>query len=295
MNKGQKTMEIMLAKSAGFCFGVRRAVDEVYARVEEQNERPIYTFGPIIHNEEVVEDLRKKGVGIIQSEEELEQISGGTVIIRSHGVGRAVEEKIRSGGFCVVDMTCPFVKKIHRIVEEQSRMGRTIVIAGNPDHPEVKGIIGWCCGPVYTAANEKEIEKLEEKQLKSVCMVAQTTFHANKFENMVDLMTKKGYDIYVVNTICNATRVRQEEAAQIASEVDGMLVIGSRNSSNTRKLYEICKKECNSTHYIQTAEDLNQQWFLAAEKVGVTAGASTPNNIIEEVLHDVRRFWTIVE
>lgn len=283
-------MELIVAKSAGFCFGVRRAVDEVYALLEKQDGLPIYTFGPIIHNEEVVADLERRGVRIIGSVGELQKITRGAVVIRSHGVPRALEEKIRAQGLQVIDMTCPFVKKIHRIVEEQSRAGKTILIAGNPDHPEVQGIVGWCTGPVFMAQTQEDIEKFSESREKSICMVAQTTFQAKKFQNMVDLMTKKGYDINVMNTICHATRVRQEEAEQIASGVDRMLVIGSNNSSNTQKLYDICNKKCNSTHYIQTAEDLNQQWFLAAEKVGVTAGASTPNNIIEEVLHNVRRF-----
>jgi len=280
-------MEIILAKSAGFCFGVRRAVNEVYAQIEKGEMLPIYTYGPIIHNEEVVNDLKQKGVGIIQSAEELEALSEGTVIIRSHGVGRAVEEKIKNRGLRLIDMTCPFVKKIHRIADEQSRAGKTILIVGNKNHPEVQGIMGWCNIPALTVEDASELENLPKDELASLCVVSQTTFSNKKFKNIVDLIQKKGYNVYCVNTICNATRERQDEAAQIASQVDGMLVIGSSNSSNTQKLFEICKKECNRTHYIQTAEDLDQQWFLAAEKVGVTAGASTPNNIIEEVLHNM--------
>ncbi len=280
-------MEIILAKSAGFCFGVRRAVNEVYAQVEKNENLPIYTYGPIIHNEEVVSDLAERGVLIIQSEEELETVKEGTVIIRSHGVGRTVEEKIKSLGLHLIDMTCPFVKKIHRIVNEQSQNGKKILIVGNKNHPEVQGIIGWCNSQALTIEDISEVESLPIDALQSLCVVSQTTFSNKKFKNIVDLIQKKEYNVYCVNTICNATRERQEEAAQIAAQADGMLVIGSSHSSNTQKLFEICKKECNRTHYIQTAEDLNQQWFLAAEKVGVTAGASTPNNIIEEVLNSM--------
>lgn len=288
-------MEIKAAKSAGFCFGVRRAVDEVYSELAQNPRLPIYTYGPIIHNEEVVSDLAKRGVSIIRTIEELKSVTEGTVIIRSHGVGREVEQAIRDRGLNLIDMTCPFVKKIHRTVDEQSRKGHTILIAGNPEHPEVQGIMGWCSGPVYTVETPEDIENLSDDRRRSSCLVAQTTFNDKKFKVFLDLIQKKRYDIYCANTICNATRERQEEAAQIAAWADGMIVIGSKNSSNTQKLYEICRKECNRTHYIQTAEDLNQQWFLAAEKVGVTAGASTPNNIIEEVLHNVRGFWTIIE
>ncbi len=281
-------MEVRIAKSAGFCFGVRRAVDKVYEEIEREPMRPIYTYGPIIHNEEVVGDLAAHGVQIIHEEAELDSLYEGTVIIRSHGVGKAVEEHIRSRGLHVIDMTCPFVKKIHRIVSEKSAEGAVIVIAGNPGHPEVQGIMGWCSGQVYTVETPGDVDKLPIADGMDVCLAAQTTFHDKKFKIIVDLIQKKRYNVYCANTICNATRERQEEAARIASWADGMLVIGSSSSSNTRKLYEICKSECNCTHYIQTADDLNQQWFLAAEKVGVTAGASTPNNIIEEVLRDVR-------
>ncbi|MBQ8639534.1 MAG: 4-hydroxy-3-methylbut-2-enyl diphosphate reductase [Lachnospiraceae bacterium] len=283
-------MEIKVAKSAGFCFGVQRAVDKVYAEIAKNASLPIYTYGPIIHNEEVVSDLKEKGVHIINTQEELESVKEGTVIIRSHGVGRIQEEQIRSMGLNLIDMTCPFVKKIHRIADEQSRAGKVILIAGNPSHPEVQGIMGWCSGPVFTVETPQELDQIAMTLEKEACLVAQTTFNDKKFKILVDLIQKKRYDIYCARTICSATRERQEEAAQISSWADGMIVIGSSNSSNTQKLYEICKKECNSTHYIQTAEDLNQQWFLAAEKVGVTAGASTPNNIIEEVLRNVRGF-----
>ena len=288
-------MEVILAKSAGFCFGVRRAVDEVYHCLKEEKDMPIYTFGPIIHNEEVVRDLSQKGVQVVNTIEELEAKPKGIVIIRSHGVSRQIQDKMYGIGMKVIDMTCPFVKKIHRLVEEKSKEGYSIVIAGNPVHPEVQGIVGWSKDKAYVIQNAAEIDGLELNNQKPVFLTAQTTFHYIKFQNIVDQFEKKEYNINCVNTICNATRNRQEEAARLAASVDGMLVIGGSNSSNTQKLFEICKKECNNTHYIQTAEDLEDNWFLTADRVGVTGGASTPNIIIEEVLHHVRRIRTIIK
>lgn len=293
-------MEIVLAESAGFCFGVRRAVDAVYQRLEEhaagQTGEPIYTYGPIIHNEQVVSDLHQRGVRVIDESDQLSKLPQGDVIIRSHGVSREEEERIRKAGMTITDMTCPFVKKIHRLVEEKSReTDYQIVIAGDPAHPEVQGIIGWSHRPVTVIKNPQEIEEIKLDSAKPVFLVAQTTFHYTKFQNIVDLFQKKGYNINCANTICNATRNRQEEAARLASSVDTMVVIGGSHSSNTQKLFEICKKECNNTHYIQTAEDLEERWFLTADKVGVTGGASTPNTIIEEVINHVRRIRTIIK
>ena len=288
-------MEVILAKSAGFCFGVRRAVNEVYRCLEEEGNVPIYTFGPIIHNDEVVSDLNKKGVQVVDTLDELAALPKGIVIIRSHGVSRDIEKRMCALGMRVIDMTCPFVKKIHRLVEEKSSQGCQIVIAGNPVHPEVQGIVGWSINSAHVVRDAEEAGLLELDSAKPVFLAAQTTFHYIKFQNIVDQFEKKEYNINCVNTICNATRDRQEEAARLAASVDGMLVIGGSHSSNTQKLFEICKKECNNTHYIQTAEDLDTNWFLTADRVGVTGGASTPNIIIEEVLHHVRRIRTIIK
>ena len=181
------------------------------------------------------------------------------------------------------------------VVEEKSKEGCQIVIAGNPVHPEVVGIVGWSIDGASVVKDAEEAQKLVLDPKKPVFVAAQTTFHYIKFQNIVDQLEKKEYNINCVNTICNATRNRQEEAARLAASVDGMLVIGGSHSSNTQKLFEICKKECNNTHYIQTAEDLDTNWFLTADRVGVTGGASTPNIIIEEVLHHVRRIRTIIK
>ena len=275
-------MNIILAKSAGFCFGVKRAVETVYKEAEK-NQTPIYTFGPIIHNEEVVADLEKKGVQVIHSTDELKGRPKGTVIIRSHGVERKIYDEIKALGFEIVDATCPFVLKIHRLVEQYSREEYHIIIIGNEDHPEVQGIKGWSESDTYIMNTEEEAEKFSSFPGKKLCVVAQTTFNYKKFDKMVEIIAKKRYDIVVVNTICNATNERQVEARKIAAESDAMIVIGGRNSSNTQKLYEICKEECKHTYYIQQLEDLDLEKLQTCRNVGITAGASTPNNIIEEV------------
>ena len=280
-------MEVIVAKTAGFCFGVRRAVDQVYEQIEH-GQGPIYTLGPIIHNEEVVKDLEEKGVVVLEDSDSLEQIGQGTVIIRSHGVGRQVYDQIKSRGLHLADATCPFVKKIHRIVEEQNRQGRRVIIIGDSAHPEVEGIRGWGDDRTLTVKNEKEMEALPDLRGEKLCIVSQTTYNYNKFKDLVEKFSEKGYDILVINTICNATQERQVEAERIASQVEAMVVIGGKNSSNTRKLYEICRKECRNTYYIQTVGDLNPESVSSVRNVGITAGASTPKNIIEEVHTNVR-------
>ena len=275
-------MEITVAKSAGFCFGVQRAVDSVYKELEE-NSGKIYTFGPIIHNEQVVEDLNKRGIEVIDTVEQLKKIKEGTVVIRSHGVAKEIYDILEQQKLKMVDATCPFVKKIHNIVLDESNNGKTIIIIGNDNHPEVEGIKGWVNGEVIVINKEEQIEKLSLPEQTKACIVSQTTFNHNKFKYLVEIIRKKGYDITVVNTICNATHVRQVEAQKISSKVDGMIVIGGKDSSNTQKLYDICRNECENTFYVQTVKDLNLHELKSLKSIGITAGASTPKNIIEEV------------
>lgn len=284
-----KRMQVKVAKSAGFCFGVKRAVDTVYQQAQ-QNQGIIYTYGPIIHNEEVVNDLEEKGIKIIETKEELKNCKLGTVIIRSHGVGKEIYDILEENNIPYVDATCPFVLKIHRIVEKHSQDGCHVIIIGNSTHPEVEGIKGWSCNLAETTivSDASEAREFVLKEAKKICLVVQTTFNNKKFKELVEIMAEKGYDIIVLNTICNATLERQAEASQIAGEVDAMIVIGGRNSSNTQKLFEICKKECENTCYIQTLKDLDLSKLQCISSVGITAGASTPNNIIEEVQKNVR-------
>ena len=279
-------MKVELAKSAGFCFGVEKAVNTVYEEAKKENEI-VYTLGPIIHNEEVVKDMKKRGVEAVKMED-LASLQKGTVIIRSHGVSRDVYNFVKNSGHRVVDATCPFVKKIHAIVSVQSGKGKTVVIIGNPDHPEVMGIKGWGDENTYAVENIEQFINLGLKKDEEIIIVAQTTFNHKKFQEIIDKILFLGYDVRCFNTICNATQERQAEAKEIASNVDAMIVIGDKKSSNTGKLVEICQEECKNTVFIQTLEDLNYDALLSVDSVGITAGASTPKHIIEEVQNIVR-------
>ena len=281
-------MEVVVAKSAGFCFGVKRAVDTVYSEVEKGKK--IYTFGPIIHNEEVVKDLEEKGVVVLETEEELQALTEGTVIIRSHGVEKRIQKMIEEKGLECIDATCPFVKRIHRIVEEAGKENSEVVIAGNAGHPEVEGIVGWTDANATIIESVEEAKEFQKKTDNKMCLVSQTTFNYKKFQDIVEIFEKKGYNGSVVNTICNATEERQTEARKIAASVDVMIVIGGKHSSNTRKLYEICKQECENTYFIQTLDDLHLDIPKSVRLVGITAGASTPKNIIEEVQNYVSNY-----
>ena len=281
--------ELTIAKSAGFCFGVTRAVNMVYEPIGKENV-PIYTYGPIIHNDEVVKDMEKNGVTVINDLDELSSHEKGVMIIRSHGISKAEYDRIKNCGFEVLNATCPFVSKIHRYVEDYSSKGYDIIIVGSPKHPEVCGIKGWADEKCHvTIINSPEdAENYMKNSTKKLCIVSQTTFNYNKFQELVEIFGKKGYDISVVNTICNATEERQTEARKVAQCSDVMIVIGDRHSSNTQKLFEICKNECKNTYYIQTSDEMDYTQIRSNNNVGITAGASTPNNIIEEVSKNVR-------
>lgn len=281
--------QVITAATAGFCFGVQNAVNTVYREIEKKGSGPINTFGPIIHNETVVEELREKGVGILGSVEEAIAQDGGTIVIRSHGVSKPTWDILNKGTARVVDTTCTFVKKIHEIVQKASADGKQIVIIGNHGHAETEGTVGWSSTPATVIETEEEARSYEGNPDKPVCIVAQTTFNAEKFEKIVALIALKGYNIETNETICNATSERQAEARRIAQQADVMIVIGGRGSSNTAKLYEICSAVCRKTYFIQTVEDLDLALSGDEKIIGITAGASTPKNIIEEVQSNVRR------
>lgn len=279
-------MDIILAKSAGFCFGVQKAVDKVNEKIG--TEKNLSTYGPIIHNEQVVDEFKKQGVNVVNDLSLLDSGNENCVVIRSHGIDRDTQMQMENMNLKIVDATCPFVKRIHRIVEKDSAEGKKIVIIGNSGHPEVEGIKGWSVTNANVIETEEDIDKLSLSIEDKISIVSQTTFNHKKFKDLVENFVKKGYDISVVNTICNATEERQTEAREIASKVDVMIVIGGAHSSNSQKLYEICKEECENTIFIQTLEDLKLEQFVPFNRVGITAGASTPNNIIEEVQNYVR-------
>ncbi|MCR5295178.1 MAG: 4-hydroxy-3-methylbut-2-enyl diphosphate reductase [Lachnospiraceae bacterium] len=286
-------MEVKVAKTAGFCFGVKRAVKLVYDEIAREGSR-VYTMGPIIHNEQVVGDLADKGVHIINDDLFCEEEGrypgpGDVIIVRSHGVSREMTEKLKRTGARIVSAACPFVTKIHEIVAEKSREGCHVVIIGDPKHPEVEGIRGWASSDCTVIENCEEAQKFHVGNRQKVWIVSQTTFNYEKFQELVEIIKSLGYDIVVTNTICNATKERQIEAMELARNSDAMIVIGGRHSSNTQKLYDICRDQCKNTYYIQTLDDLVTVNFQSESCVGITAGASTPNTIIQEVVSNVRR------
>ncbi|MBR2176484.1 MAG: bifunctional 4-hydroxy-3-methylbut-2-enyl diphosphate reductase/30S ribosomal protein S1 [Clostridia bacterium] len=277
-------MSITVAKTAGFCFGVSRAVNIVEKLLDEG--RSVYTLGPIIHNPQMVESLAKRGVRIAEKPEDAEK--GSTLVIRSHGVSKDVMDRIRELEADYKDATCPFVLKIHKIVAEHSAAGEIILIAGDENHPEVQGIIGYCTGEYHTFLNSGELEKMSDKILswnnKTVCVVAQTTFDIKEWKISLKYLKNLYKNVKIFDTICSATSDRQSEAEKLASESDMMIVIGGRHSSNTNKLYHICKNGCRNTYLIESADELPDFAVRQAERIGITAGASTPASIIKEVL-----------
>ncbi len=275
---------VVVAESAGFCFGVKRAVEIVEKQISEKKEKKIYTYGPIIHNEIVVSEFEEHGVSVIEEDASLDDLEPGIVIIRSHGVSKNVIDDLKSHGFEIVDATCPFVLKIHKLVQEFDEKGYCIVIVGNPLHPEVSGIIGWIpSGKYHCISSVEDFEKLNLPKDKKIGIVSQTTFNYDKFQELVEIIGQKGYDICAKNTICSATEERQKEAIQISKNSEAMIVIGGKSSSNSRKLFEICKENCVNTYFIQTKDDLDLSVLQSIDDVGITAGASTPKKIIEEV------------
>ncbi len=279
-------MEVHVAKTAGFCFGVDRALKIVEACMEEQ-DKTYHTLGPIIHNQHVVDDLSQKGIAPVSSVSKVN--SGEHLIIRTHGVGKAVYDELKARGIGVVDVTCPFVKKIHNIVEKHYKEGYTIVIVGDKHHPEVMGINGWCENSAIILATEEEA-KMTKFDTNLVCVVSQTTFVKNIFKKISFFLKKTCNDIVIFDTICNATEERQKEAHELAHKSDMMIVLGGRNSSNTQKLYAICKKQCDNTFLLERISELDLGCNFDHKKVGITAGASTPAVIIKEAIGKMENF-----
>ncbi len=275
-------MKIDVAKSAGFCFGVKRAVDTVLKKAAEGKK--VYTFGPIIHNETVVNEFEQKGITVIENTKEAYKVPKGTIIIRSHGISKADNDLLNCSGHEIIDATCPFVKKIHNIVYEESKKNKKIIIIGDKNHPEVMAISGWCEGNAIVIQNPEEAVGFVPEGNSEYVVVSQTTFNQKIFKETVEILKKNIYYISVMNTICSATEERQKEAFEMAQTHDAMIVIGSTKSSNTRKLFEICKRQCASTYFIQKLVDLDLNQFKSFCCVGITAGASTPKNLITEVL-----------
>jgi len=277
-------MKITLAETAGFCFGVNRAVNTVYDLLDK-GER-VCTLGPIIHNPQLVDELAARGVRIVNSHTDV--FEGETLVIRSHGVERRVFEEAEKSGTEIVDATCPFVSKIHKIVSENSAAGAITIIAGDENHQEVKGIIGHCFGDFFVVADEFELFDLLENNKnfaeRELVLVSQTTFNAEIWEKIQKNLKKVCTNAKIFDTICNATSARQCEADKLSKENDAIIVIGGRHSSNTAKLFDVCRKNCKNTFHIETATELSDIDLGGCQNVGVVAGASTPAGIIKEVI-----------
>jgi len=279
-------LEIVVAKTAGFCFGVNKAVQLIYDLIEKTNGQ-IYTLGPIIHNEQLVERLKSNGVQVLDNIDEIRETFDTTserhVVIRTHGVTPDIYESIRKKNLSMADATCPYVKKIHDLVKDKYEEGYQIIIVGDKEHPEVKGVNGWCGNRAYIVDNIEEVDELPGSE-KKACAVAQTTITEEKWNSIYRKLKKKFKNLIKFDTICCATSSRQEEAARIAQTVDMMIVVGSKSSSNTQKLYEICLNYCPYTYKIETSGELPPIDIKKIKRIGVTAGASTPDWIIKEVI-----------
>ena len=277
-------MQIILAKTAGFCFGVNRAVKLTYELLAQG--RPVATLGPLIHNPQVVEDLESKGAITCDSVDDVPD--GCEVVIRSHGVGQSVYDKISTRRLAYHDATCPFVTKIHKIAARAGAEGAMLLVAGDAKHPEVQGIVGHTTGKVEVFANLAELEKLlpELTQQKSIFAVAQTTFNVQSWETCKEFLKNQCTNAKIFDTICNATWARQQEAEDLSQKCDHMVVIGGHHSSNTQKLLQVAARHTKAIN-VETADELDPAWLAGAARVGVTAGASTPSSIIEEVLNSM--------
>ncbi|MEG0855262.1 MAG: 4-hydroxy-3-methylbut-2-enyl diphosphate reductase [Terrisporobacter sp.] len=274
-------MEVKIAENAGFCFGVKRAMNMAWDELENKGDSQVYSLGPLIHNKQAVDKYKEKGLIEIDSLDEIP--NDRKLIIRSHGVAKKIYTDSQSKNMDIVDTTCPYVKKIHDIVKEFSDKGYKIIIVGNAIHPEIIGINGWCNNEAYVINSEEEINSISFNDNDQYCVVSQTTANLDSFDRIVEKLQSKIENLIVKNTICFATKERQLSAIDLANEVDCMVVIGGKHSSNTQKLVNICK-DIVPTFSIETKEELELEKLKGFKIAGVTAGASTPDWIIDEVI-----------
>lgn len=277
-------MKVIKADTAGFCFGVAGAVEKAFRLASEGGEK-IYTFGPLIHNSSVVRRLEAMGVQVVDTIED-RRLKQASVIIRAHGVAPDIIEQLQAKGCRITDATCPFVRKIHSLVRTEYAKGKQILIIGDPKHPEVQGINGHCENSALILESEEDADHLSEtlERDTEISVVTQTTFNIKKFERISEKLKKAFDKLKFFDTICSATALRQKEAEKIAAQVDLMIIVGGRNSSNTLKLYERSSQLCRNVKLVESAEELDRNWFKNISKAGVTAGASTPSWSIEEVI-----------
>ncbi len=279
-------MEVIVAKNAGFCFGVKRAIEKA-TEILNKSQKKVYSIGALIHNEVVTNDLKSKGLIEINDVDEIKKLKSETVIIRTHGIEKNLYDILKANDNEIIDLTCPFVKKIHNVVEKCTKAGYKIIVIGDKNHPEVKGIVSYG-KDIYVVSNESEIKSLPLDKNDKIFLVFQTTADADKSQKLVDILQDFYYNIEVSNTICNTTIDRQEEVKSLAKVLDIALIVGSVSSSNTMKLYNISKEFCPNTYIVSSREDLKDIPIDSNKKIGVFAGASTPQYLIGEILTNVR-------
>ena len=280
-------IDIKIGKFAGFCFGVKRAIELVDETLDNETGK-IYSIGPVIHNEKVLERLEKKGLKIVDKSE-VDKLKDSVVIIRSHGIERDIYQKLVQNNNKIVDCTCPFVKKIHNLVEKYAKEGKYIVVIGDREHAEVKAIISYANNDISVVGSEEDINGLKIPENQEIVVLFQTTSNIEKSKKYVDILTNLFYNkCLVVNTICNATIDRQKEVDELSKNVNSMIIIGSNNSSNTRKLYEVAKNNCDNTYLINDVSELTKININNDQVIGVSAGASTPDDLIEEIVTNAR-------
>lgn len=279
--------EILTAANSGFCFGVKQAIEkteeEIRRKAESSSPGRIYTWGPLIHNKTVTDGLKEKGVSILDSLENVKPED--VIIVRSHGETKEFFEKARARNCKIIDATCPFVKKIQQLAEKAHRKGKQVVIVGDRLHPEVKGINGWCDNSAITVNSVEDAEGVLENYNRNLFfLVAQTTIKKELLDAVIRVFETNNVHVEVNNTICNATAIRQKSCAELAEICDAMLIIGGRESSNTGKLFEISEKKCKKTFFVEKIEDLPLHQIAKCNKIGIAAGASTPECVIKEVI-----------
>lgn len=278
-----KTPVIEVAAHAGTCYGVQRALDMALEAGKAARDLPVHTLGPLIHNPIVVSELENEGVRLADS---LDDAGSGTVIIRAHGVVPQVIDEARERGFDVVDATCPYVKKVHLAAEKLVREGYQLIVVGEPGHPEVEGILGHAGDDALVVSCVEDLDGIDVAR--KVGIVVQTTQTARNLSQIAGALAPRVQELRVVNTICAATGERQRAAAELAGRCDVMIVVGGKNSGNTRRLAQICAEACPSTHHIEQAAEIEADWFADVARIGITAGASTPQTHIERAIARIK-------
>ncbi len=278
-------MEIIIAKNSGLCYGVKRAI-QIAKETLSQEKGKVFTLGDLIHNPQVIADLEQQG---IRSLEDLDCLTEGTVIIRSHGVSPEIYKKIEEKNIKIVDATCPIVKRIQRLVEALAQDEEEIVIVGNKNHPEIRGLIGYSQGKGIIIESESQAQKMPKKKRRAV--LVQSTQDMNLFQNVVALLIEKTEELKIFNTICQSTQTRQKSTSELASRVDTLFIIGGKNSSNTHKLYQISKRVLPNTHFIESSAQITSEMLKGAKKIGLSGGASTPPEAIEEAVVRIKSYF----